>query len=82
MYKQKPPLSIRPTEKGRVAAERLKKSGKFNRTMSDFLETLVEDSPQIIKIDLDDLKAKRKGRVQEPRGSGRLVQGPDKQTRF
>ena len=65
MQKQHSPESIRPTKKAQVAVDRLKKEGKFNRTVNVFLESLVTDSPQILKVDLDDLYEKRKKMVQE-----------------
>ena len=65
MKKQRAPESFRPTQKAQIAVDRLKREGKFNRTVNVLMESLVEDSPQILKLDLDDLYDKRKVLVQE-----------------
>jgi hypothetical protein len=63
--KQRPPESYRPTDKAQIAVDRLKRNRKLNRTLNDFMESLVEESPQTIKIEIDDLKAKRKSLISE-----------------
>jgi hypothetical protein len=60
MVKQNHPMSVRPSKgKAEQVAKRLLAEGRWNSTINDILESMADDSPAILQIEIKELNDKR-----------------------